>query len=48
MQIYATNETHTFCAMDDHVERQSNQKQCGLFVFRLHVSHCAFMKFMKD
>ena len=21
MQIYATNETRTFCAMDDHVER---------------------------
>ena len=21
MQIYATNETHAFCAMDDHVER---------------------------
>ena len=21
MQIYATNETHTFCGMDDHAER---------------------------
>ena len=37
MQIYATNETRTFCATDDHVEHSVltsiKQKQCGLRAF---------------
>ena len=64
MQIYATNETRTFCAMDDHVERSVLTsiktktvpikslffpgKKVFYFLFQLHVSHCAFNKFIKD
>ena len=64
MQIYATNEARTFCAMDDHVERSvltsiktKTVRIKSLFfpgkkvfqvIFQLHVSHCAFNKFIKD
>ena len=50
MQIYATNETRTFGAMEDHVERSvltSIKAKTVCVVFQLHVSHCAFNKFIK-
>ena len=41
MQIYATNETRTLCAMDDHVERSvfnvNQKKQSGLRAFFFQV-----------